>query len=139
MDKQIIEIQKVHKPIGYSHAIRTGELIFVAGQVALDSEGNLVGLGDIVAQTEQVYHNLELILENAGSSLRDLVKLTVFLTRVEDLQPYRDLRDRLRPEPPPTSTLLVVTALARPEFPIEVEAVAMASKTDPAKRENLAR
>ena len=139
MDKQIIEIQNVHKPVGYSHAIRTGELIFVAGQVALDSEGNLVGLGDIVAQTEQVYHNLELILENAGSSLRDLVKLTVFLTRVEDLQSYRELRDRLRPEPPPTSTLLVVTALARPEFLIEVEAVAMASKTDPAKCENLAR
>ena len=65
------------------------------------------------------------------------MKLTVFLTRVEDLQPYRYMRDRLRPEPPPASTLLVVTALARPEFLIEVEAVAMVAKTHPAKSENL--
>ena len=127
MPRQVIAPENVHQPRGYSHAVRVGDLVFVAGQVALDLEGNVVGPGDIVAQTEQAYRNLERVLEAAGSSLNDLVKLTVFLTREEDLQPYREMRGRLRPEPPPASTLVVITALARPEFLIEVEAVAVVS------------
>ena len=114
-------------PRGYSHVaeVRGGKLVFVAGQVALDAAGKVVGPGDYRAQTEQVFRNLGLALASAGATFRDVVKLTYFVLDVAHLPEVRAVRDRfLDPEHPPASTAVEVRGLFRPEIVLEVEAVA---------------
>ncbi len=125
MPREIITPPNVHQPTGYSHAVRVGDTVYVAGQIALDPQGQLVGVGDFAAQAEQAFHNLQRVLEAAGSSLGHIVKLTTYLTRSEDVPRYRDIRARYLSTSPPASTLLVISALARPEFLVEIEAIAV--------------
>ncbi|MGH9388304.1 MAG: RidA family protein [Vicinamibacteria bacterium] len=118
-------------PLGYSHVVEVqgGRTIYVAGQVALDKEGNLVGQGNLGAQTVQVFENLKARLEEAGATFKDVVKLNYYLTDASDLQGLRDVRNRyLNTENPPASTLVVVKQLFREEFLIEVEAIAVANE-----------
>jgi enamine deaminase RidA (YjgF/YER057c/UK114 family) len=122
----------VHKPFGYSHVaeIRGGTLIYLAGQVALDLNGNLMGRDDFEAQVRQVFANLTAALQAVGADLRNVIKLNYFCADTVDLAVQlpvvRTVRDGLiDTEAPPTSTFLVVRRLARPEFLIEVEAVAV--------------
>ncbi|HEY8641437.1 MAG TPA: RidA family protein [Candidatus Dormibacteraeota bacterium] len=112
---------------GYSHvATGTGRMVYVAGQVALDEQGALVGDGDVEVQAEQVFINLGHALRSAGATFQDVVKLNYYLTDVTKLVAVRAVRDRhLDPENPPASTLVEVKGLFRPEFLIEVEAVAI--------------
>jgi enamine deaminase RidA (YjgF/YER057c/UK114 family) len=114
---------------GYSHVVvHEGRLVAVSGQVALDQDGNLVGPGDAVRQTEQVFRNMATALAAAGSGLDRLVKLTVFLTDRNDLDAYRRVRDRhIDPERPPASSLVLVAGLVHPGFLVEVDALADAS------------
>ena len=115
-------------PPGYSQVavIGGGELIVIAGQVALDPQGALVGAGDFEAQTTQVFRNLMMALEAVGAGPGSLVKLTTFVTDVSQLASFRKVRDRfLDPAHPPASTLVQVARLFRPEFLIEVEALAV--------------
>jgi 2-iminobutanoate/2-iminopropanoate deaminase len=117
------------QPPGYSHVaeIRPGaRLIFVAGQVALGPDGTLVGRNDAAAQTDQVFRNLAAALAASGASLRDVIKLNVYLKDIEMLATYRAVRDQHLPKgwPPPASTLVEVSKLFREEFLIEVEAIA---------------
>ena len=122
-------IDRVGEGPGYSHAVTvTGTLAFVSGQVALDAEGNLVGPGDLAAQTRQAMHNLAGVLAQLGATWADVVKFGWYLTDVTEIQKVRDIRDEfLRPvlgdRPNPASTLVQVAALFRPGFLIEVEAV----------------
>lgn len=114
-------------PPGYSHVavVSGGSLIVVAGQVALDAQGDLVGPGDFAAQTEQVFRNLMAALDAAGAGPEHLVKLTTFVTDLSQLAAFRKVRDRfLNPARPPASTLVQVSRLFRPEFLIEIEALA---------------
>ncbi len=114
-------------PTGYSHVadVRGGRLVFVAGQVALDPSGALVGPGDYRAQAEQVFRNLAAALTHVGGSFRNVVKMTIFVRDMAQLPEVREVRDRyVDRERPPTSTAVGVAALARPEFLLEVEAVA---------------
>ena len=114
-------------PRGYSHVaeVRGGTLVFVAGQVALDPSGTVVGPGDYTAQAEQVFHNLGLALASAGATFRDGVKLTYFVLDVTHLPEVRAVRDRfLDPEHLPASTAVEVRGLFRPEIVLEIEAVA---------------
>ena len=114
-------------PRGYSHVaeVRGGKLVFVAGQVALDPSGAVVGPGDYRAQTEQVFRNLGLALESAGATFRDLVKLTYFVRDMGRMDEVRTVRDRfIDPAHPPASTAVEVSALYRPEILLVVEAVA---------------
>lgn len=114
-------------PRGYSHVaeVRGGKLVFVAGQVALDPSGAVVGPGDYTAQAGQVFHNLGLALASAGATFRDVVKLTYFVLDATRLPEVRVVRDRfLDPDHPPASTAVEVRALYRPEIVLEVEAVA---------------
>jgi len=114
-------------PPGYSQLVVAsgGTLIMIAGQVALDKQGQLVGLGNFAAQATQVFRNLIAALDAAGASPRDLVKLTTFVTDISHLPVFRQVRDRfLDAEHPPASTLVQVSRLFRPEFLIEVEAMA---------------
>jgi 2-iminobutanoate/2-iminopropanoate deaminase len=117
----------MHQPRGYSHVakVRSATLVFIAGQVALDLSGKLVGAGDFRAQTQQVFENLRMAVEAAGGSFRDIVKLNVYAVDVSKLGDYREVRDRyIDPAHPPASTAIQVAALFRPEYLIEVEAVA---------------
>jgi len=115
--------------VGYAHAVTvSGRLAFVAGQVPLDGAGQLVGPGDLAAQTRQAMRNLQAILGALGADWPDVVRLNWFVLDAREVQTVRDVRDEfLRPalgdRPNPASTLVQVAGLARPEFLIEVEAV----------------
>ena len=112
---------------GYSQVVAaTGRIVAVAGQVAMDAEGNLVGQGDPEAQAEQVFENITTALAAAGSSFGDVIKLTVFVTDMAILPDVRRVRDRyVDAERPPGSTAVQVVALVWPEFLLEVEALAV--------------
>ena len=124
----------MHKPVGYSHVAEVirGKLVYVAGQVALDGEGNLVGKNDFAAQVRQVFQNLAAALHAAGATFRDVVKLNYYCADTLDiaieLPVLRAVRDGfVNTDAPPASTLVVVRRLVRPEWLIEVEAVAAVS------------
>jgi len=115
------------KPTGYTHIVEvTGpaKTVYVAGQVALDKDGNLVGAGDMKAQAEQVFKNLEAALAAAGAKFTDVVKMNTYVTDMEKAPAVREVRARYFGETTPASTLVQVVKLARPEFLIEVEVVA---------------
>jgi reactive intermediate/imine deaminase len=119
--------QSIHAPRGYSHVatVRSGTLVFIAGQIALDPSGQLVGQGDFRAQAHQTFENLQAAVVAAGGALRNIVKLTVYVVDAANLAVYREVRDQyIDVDHPPASTALQVAALFRPEFLIEVEAIA---------------
>jgi enamine deaminase RidA (YjgF/YER057c/UK114 family) len=122
-------IRFLHRdPLGYSHVVevRGGRTLYIAGQVALDDDGKLVGRDDLGAQVEQVFKNLQARLAEGGATFRDVVKLNYYLTDASDLPRLREIRNRyLDLERPPASTLVVVKQLFREEFLVEVEAVAI--------------
>ena len=114
---------------GFSQAWRIDDgraVIFVSGQAALSSEGEVVGKGDFEAQTRQALENVQAVLESAGASLDAIVKLTVFLTSIANLRDYGRIKAEFIRGPQPASTAVQVGALALPDLMIEVEAVAVA-------------
>jgi 2-iminobutanoate/2-iminopropanoate deaminase len=123
----------LHAPLGlYSHvASATGSrTIFVAGQVALDRDGTLVGDGDVAAQTRQVYENLGLALASAGATWADVAKATTFLISEDLIEDWRSVREEMFPRLFPSGaypphTLVVARRLVRPEFLVEMELVAV--------------
>jgi enamine deaminase RidA (YjgF/YER057c/UK114 family) len=121
----ILKLNSMHKTTGYSHAARAGNTLFLAGQVAQDKGGKLIGKGDIEAQAKQVYTNLRSILTEAGGSLANVVKMTTYITHYASLEGYRKVRAQFFSEPFPPNTLLVVQSLASPDFLIEIEAIAV--------------
>ncbi|AKH83622.1 endoribonuclease L-PSP [Streptomyces sp. CNQ-509] len=112
---------------GYSHAVTfTGTMVAVSGQVPLDEAGRLVGENDAEAQVRQVFANLTTALRAAGSGLEHVVKLTVYLTDLDDLPAFRRVRDEIQnPALPPASSLVQVAGLVSPEFRVEVDALAV--------------
>ena len=128
MSFKVIQPETVHDTtaFAYSHAVRMGDLIFVAGEVPRDRNGDLVGKGDVRAQTEQVFENLRAVLEAAGSGLDKVGKVTVFTTSLEYRPIIHEVRSRIFQEAGhlPASTLAVVTSLADPDWLVEIEAVA---------------
>jgi enamine deaminase RidA (YjgF/YER057c/UK114 family) len=113
----------------YTHVVasRRGRTLYISGQVALNREGELVGVGDLEAQTEQVMENLKTTLAAAGATFEDVVKITTFVVdyRPEHRAVIGGVRGRYIPaDRPPASTLVGVSALASPEFLIEIEATA---------------
>lgn len=110
----------------YAFGVRAGGLLWVAGQVAMDERGAVIGTGDIEAQAERVFENLGAVLAAAGASYRSVVSTTTYVVDRDHLDAVNRVRRRCFAEPPyPTSTLLVVAGLARPEFLLELEAVAV--------------
>jgi 2-iminobutanoate/2-iminopropanoate deaminase len=128
MPKEVIRPELAPKPLGdYSHAwtVTGAKLIYVAGQVSVDMSGNPVGLGDIAMQTRTVLENLKKVLEGAGANLEDVIKLNIYVTNMTDyLQETRNIRREFFSGDFPASTLVEVKSLARPEFMVEIEAVA---------------
>ncbi len=125
MNKQAIQPDSVFPPRGaYSHGVRAGNLLFIAGQVARDRDGRLVGPGDGEAQTEQALRNIGAILEAAGASFENVVKLNVYVTDMRHLEGIGRVRRRFMREPFPASTSVQVVGLAEPGLLVEIEAVA---------------
>ena len=114
-----------NKPVGFSPAARVGNQIFVAGQVATNENGELVGIGDAKAQSEQCFKNVEAALTAAGASWDDVTKITCFLVNADDYAAYAEVRNGIFPENGPASSTVIVTALVRPEMLVEVEAFAV--------------
>ncbi len=119
-----IQPEGMHRPTGYTHVVKVGNLAFLAGQTATDSSGNVVGVGDVEAQADQVYENIKTALASVGADLSSLIKVTTYLTRSEDIDCYRRARAKHIPTDLPASTLLFVTGLANPLYLIEIEAIA---------------
>ena len=108
----------------YSYGIVTsGRTLYVAGQVALDENGDLVGEGDAVAQTRQVLTNLEKVVTAAGGRMEDIARTTVYITSLDYRAAIGEVRKEFFPSPPPANTLLVVTSLAHPDLLVEIEAI----------------
>lgn len=112
----------------YSYGYKSNNVVWVAGQIARDGKGELIGVGDIEAQSIQVFENIRAVLEEAGGSLADVVATTTYITA----RPYREVvtavRHRYFKGPDyPTNTLLIVEGLGLPEYLVEVEATAVLS------------
>jgi enamine deaminase RidA (YjgF/YER057c/UK114 family) len=117
-------------PPGYSQIVdvAASRIIFISGQTALDSDGHVVGKSDFAAQATQVFRNLGIALHASGCTAASLVKLTVFLTDMNNLGTYREARNRffasVAPPAAPAVTLVEVSKLYGPDFLIEIEAIA---------------
>ena len=135
---QFLKPEGIAPGTGYSHVVITspGKVIFIAGQVARDRQGNLVGKGDLRAQAVQVFENLKAALASAGATFNDVVKINWYIRdfKPESLAALREVRSMyVNKDTPPASTLIGVAALAQDEYLIEVEAVA-AIADKPAKK-----
>ena len=117
-------------PTGYSHVVsaRGGRTIYVAGQVAFDSKGQLVGRGDLAAQTKQVFANLETALKAAGATFNDVVKANYYLLDASQVQVIRDIRSQYFTKELPASTLVQVSRLANADFLVEIEVIAVVAE-----------
>ena len=116
------------KPTGYTHVVEvTGpsKTIYISGQIALDKDGNVVGAGDMKAQADQVFKNLEAALAAAGAKFGDVVKMNTYTTDISQIQAIRDVRGKYFGQVTPASTLVQVVHLARPEFMLEIEVIAV--------------
>jgi len=124
--REEIRVAGLAEPIShYTDAVRAGDLLFVSGLVAVDTDGNLVGGDDVVAQARQVFDNLRQTLAAAGCSFGDVVKVTLFLTDVSDRSRINSVRQEHFGASRPASTLVEVSALAVPGAKVEVEAIAV--------------
>jgi 2-iminobutanoate/2-iminopropanoate deaminase len=115
------------EPFHIAQGYKVGDLVFTSGQAAIDQAGNLVGIGDFDAQAQQVFSNLDEILRQAGSSLAQVIKVTIYLTDMANFPKIVALRQRHFTAPYPADTIVEVTSLALPELEIEIEAIALAN------------
>jgi 2-iminobutanoate/2-iminopropanoate deaminase len=120
-------------PKGYSQAAEidmgSSKMIIMAGQVAFNKDGQLIGAGDIAKQTEQVFTNIKNIVEDAGGTMNDIVKLNYYLKDVAQINQVRAIRDKyINTKTPPASTLVEVSKLFRDDILIEIEATAVIPK-----------
>lgn len=114
-----------YEPYAISLGIGIGNLVFVSGQAAVDKHGNTVGGVDFDAQARQAFANLATVLSNAGSGLEHVVKVTILVTDMAVIDHVIQLRREFFTPPYPADTIAQVASLARPEWQIEIEAVAV--------------
>ena len=129
MPKTILENPKLSKPTGiFSPGVKVpaGNLVFVSGQVSRNAQGETVGKGDIKAQTRQVLENVKSVLESAGATMDDVVKVGVFVTNLEEhFSQIHEVRAQYFKKDYPASTMVEVKGLANKDLLIEIEAVAV--------------
>jgi enamine deaminase RidA (YjgF/YER057c/UK114 family) len=129
---KILKPAELGAPLGmYSHGMMTpgGEIVIVAGQVGMDGKGQLAG-ADVGAQTKQALENVRAVVEAAGVTMRDVVRLQTFLTSADDIPGFMKARSEVFPDyfpggAYPPNTLLVIAGLVRPELRVEIEAMAI--------------
>ena len=115
------------KPTGYTHVVETVgpvKTVYISGQIAYDTSGNVVGAGDMKAQAEQVFKNLDTALKAAGATFADVVKMNSYITDMSKAQAVRDVRSLYFTTAAPASTFVEVKGLVRPELLLEVEVIA---------------
>ena len=114
-------------PTGYSHVVSTrgGKTIYIAGQVAFDAKGTLVGKGDLAAQTKQVFENIGTALKAAGATFANVVKTNYYMRDASQVAVVREIRSKYFTGELPASTLVEVSRLANADFLIEIEVVAV--------------
>jgi enamine deaminase RidA (YjgF/YER057c/UK114 family) len=118
----------VSTPTGYTHVVvpaKGAGLVFIAGQVSADKSGAVVGKGDFKAQAKQVFENLKSAVEAAGGTTADIAKINVYVTDLSQIAALREVRQGYFKSNPPASTLVQVVSLARPEYMLEIEAIAV--------------
>lgn len=113
------------KTAGFAQAVQVGDTIYVAGQVAQDPDGGLVGEDDMTRQAEQIFANIETILSLANAGLNDIVKITTYVTSMERYGDYAKVRARFFPTAELASATVASPELVRPGFLIEIEAIAL--------------
>jgi 2-iminobutanoate/2-iminopropanoate deaminase len=113
------------EPFNIAQGYMVGDLIFTSGQASIDPQGHIVGVGDFDAQAEQSFMNLSAVLKQGGSSLAQVIKVTIYLTDMTNFSKIVALRERFFSAPYPADTLVEVTSLALPELEIEIEAIAL--------------
>ncbi len=122
---QLIQLQNIYQPATYNHAMRAGNTLYVAGQVARDVNGVLVAPFDATAQAKQVYHNLGAVLEAAGFPRDSVVKITTYLVDSADSKAVTQTRLEFFESHRPPHTGLIVASLGSPEVRLEVEVIAV--------------
>jgi 2-iminobutanoate/2-iminopropanoate deaminase len=126
MSREEIRVASLAEPMShFTDAVRAGGFLHVSGVIAVDGEGNLVGGDDVAAQTRQVLENMRAILEAGGCGFQDVVKVTIFLTDVDDRPLINPLRQEAFGSARPASTLVEVARLVLPEARVEIECVAL--------------
>lgn len=134
LKKKYIKPPDVYPSTGYSHGVSVsgGRTIYVAGQIALNEKGELVGRGDVRAQTGQVFENIKRVLAASGATFADVVKISYYVKNFTPsvLPAIREVRDGFLPkdQPPPASTLIGVQSLFRDDILIEIECIAVVNK-----------
>jgi len=123
--RQEIRVEGAAEPIShYTDAVRFGDLLFVSGIAAFDSDGNVVGKGDVVTQTRVILQSIRDALQAVGADMGDVLKVTVFLTDIGDRAAINPVRKEFFGDAKPASTLFEVSALAVPDMLVEIEAIA---------------
>jgi 2-iminobutanoate/2-iminopropanoate deaminase len=126
MSREEIRVDGLAEPIShFTDAVRAGNLLFVSGVVALDRDGRLVGGDDVVAQTRRVFENIRAVLAAAGCGFDDVVKMTVFLTDVDERPLINPVRQEVFGATRPASTLVEVRRLAVEGARVEIDCVAV--------------
>jgi enamine deaminase RidA (YjgF/YER057c/UK114 family) len=129
---KFVNPESLNKPTGYTHVVdaRGGRTVFISGQIALDQNGNIVGINDFEAQARQAFQNVQQALEAVGMSFEHVVKLGLYVTDISHVSILRRVRDEfVDTQQPPASTLVQVAALVHPELMFEVEAIAIEQET----------
>jgi len=122
--RQEFRINGLPAPLShYTDAVRFGDILFVSGLTAHNSDGKIVGGADAAAQTRQILINLKLVLDAARATMADVLKVTVFLTDINDRAAINPVRQEFFGAARPASTLIEVSKLALPEMKVEIEAV----------------
>lgn len=114
--------------IGYSRAVKVGNVVEVTGTVASDEEGNVVGEGDAYLQTKYIYQKIEAVLLRAGAAMKDVVRVRMFVTDISRWQEYGKAHSEFFMEIKPCNTMVEVSALIEPQYLIEIEATAIITK-----------
>ncbi len=119
-----IQPNTLNVPTVYSQVVKHGNLVYLAGQTATDTSGNIVGVGSIEAQADKVFENIKAGLSAAGSDSSKIVRMVTYLIRREDVEGYRTARARHLSTDLPASTLLFISGLASPDYLIEIDITA---------------
>ena len=123
MPKKVLGADPDRPPRGMSLGTQAGNMVFISGQVGRDAAGKVSPSFD--AQARQAFKNMETVVRAAGGSMADVVKITCYVRRTEDLPAYRAVRVEVFPVDPPASSTVVVSGLGGPEYLVEIEAIAV--------------
>lgn len=122
---EVLDPWSFRKRYTFSPAVRKGNMLFISGLTATDNRGNIVGPGDIVVQTRNIFEKIKQLMEQAGGSMDDIVKTVDYITSKEGYKGTADVRREYFPNGFPAATGIVVKELLRPDALIEIDAIAV--------------